>query len=669
MVVLAALGCGDDDTVELSVDLRTDFVAGAEFSGLRLELVGEGLTETDVAEPQSYVDGRRVFDLEGLEPNERRTIALSLLDPTSAVVARREVLVEQRGDLAVTLVLTRDCASVSCPNEPGDAATSCLGGRCVDPRCVEGDEEACLDPLCTSDAECTPMNACAAPVCNAGVCLYEGLDACETGTYCDPARGCVPLPGMVDGGAAGPATPTLFFPPQGANTGTVHTPASAEVTFRWEAGTDPERFELEVDQDCPVGGYADCPFPSPAVAVEVPGAERSYTTDLTVRASPPVGTRYVYRLRACNGAACSAWTRPRHVAVGRLGNDFDGDGYDEVSIGATHLAYVASGGSRTLGLSEIPNPFPDDTSGFGQSLAAGDLDGDGYVDLVAGAPFDRGYGSVAIYRGGPSGLSLWTRVQGPEPIAVNAYFGSEVCVGDFDGDGYGDVLTDTSRDGGFLIRGTGADFEAPASVTLAGGLFGCVDVDFDGYTDVLVSSGYQRGGPSGLEPELIEAGFLAFGLGDLTGDGRREYGAIGRESFEVFWSEPGAPVGTAARVDGSLFPFDWQVHSIANDIDGDGFGDVAVGHVQSNPDDPGSGAILFGAAGAGGSRYAELPGCASCRYGTAVSSGLDVDGDGNADFAIGGSSGSVVDVFFGGTTMDPPPSVRLTGGDGFGAAL
>lgn len=90
IVLFAALlaglsGCDDDGDLELSIDLRTDFVAGAEFSGLRLELVGEGLTETDVAEPVSYVEGRRVFDLEGLAANDRRTIALELLDPTSAV--------------------------------------------------------------------------------------------------------------------------------------------------------------------------------------------------------------------------------------------------------------------------------------------------------------------------------------------------------------------------------------------------------------------------------------------------------------------------------------------------------------------------------------------------------------------------------------------------------
>lgn len=666
--LLTALGCDDDGALELSVDLRTDFVAGAEFSGLRLELVGEGVTETDVAEPVSYVAGRRFFDLDGLAANERRTIALSLLSPTSEVVARREVIVDQSGDLAVTVVMTRDCASVSCPNEPGDSATSCLGGRCVDPRCVEGDEEVCLDPLCESDAECMPMNACAAPVCNLGICLYEGLDACEEGTYCDPSRGCVAIPGM-DGGPAGPATPVLFYPPQGANTGTVHVAASASVTFRWEASEDPERFELEVDQDCPIAGYADCAFPSPAISPTIPGDQRAYTAELTVRTAPPVGTRFVYRLRACDGTECSAWTRPRHVAVGRLGNDFDGDGYDEVAIGATHLVHVASGGSRTLSTREIANPFADDTSGFGRTLAAGDIDGDGFTDLAVGAPFDRGYGSVAIYRGGASGLSLWTLVQGPDAIGLNAAFGREVCIGDFDGDGYGDVLTDTLDDGGFVIRGEGETLAEPASVTIDGRIYDCVDVDFDGYTDVVLGDGYQRGGPDGLEPMVFERASMAYGLGDLGGDGRPEYGSVGRDTFEVYWSEPGAVLGTARAVSGSLFAIDWQVHSIATDIDGDGIGDVAVGDSGASSGDAGSAAIISGAATPDGSRYLELPTCPSCRYGSAVSSGLDVDGDGNADFAIGGPDGALVDVFFGGGSSDPPPSTRLTGGPGFGVGL
>lgn len=105
------VACGEGSAeVELSVDLRTDFVAGVEFTGVRVELVGEEASEDSLAGAQSFVDARRVADFAGLAPSERRTVAVSLVGAGGETVARRAVVVAQDADLAVTVVISRDCA-------------------------------------------------------------------------------------------------------------------------------------------------------------------------------------------------------------------------------------------------------------------------------------------------------------------------------------------------------------------------------------------------------------------------------------------------------------------------------------------------------------------------------------------------------------------------------
>ena len=339
-----------------------------------------------------------------------------------------------------------------------------------------------------------------------------------------------------------------------------------------------------------------------------------------------------------------------------------------MTIGAQHLMHIADGGSRALTYSDVANPFPDATSGFGRAIGAGDIDGDGFVDLVVGAPFDRGYGSIAIFRGGVSGPTLWTQIQGPEAVALNGQFGRRVCIADVDGDGLGDVLTDTVSSGAFVVRGVAGDFAAVEGITLDGGIRDCADIDRDGYGDVLVGSAFHPGGPSGLGAAVALDEPASLHLGDLSADGLAEYAATGRDSFSLYWSQPGELVGPASTVTASLLPLQWRVLSIANDIDGDGIGDTPLGDAGASAGDPGSAAILFGAPDPASARVAPLPACASCRRGYAVAAGLDVDGDGLADFATGASSGGFVDVWFGGTT-DPLPSARLSGGALFGTAL
>lgn len=190
MLVFAA-ACGPDGTVDLWIDLRTDFVPGVEFTAVRVELSEDGRSEEHLAGAGDYLSGQRVAELQGLSARTTRELAVELVDDGGRVVARRDVLVQHQTDLVVTVVLTRDCRDVSCPSSPTSSATSCLGGECVDPTCVEGDEETC-NPGCSVDADCAPMAPCARPVCSSGVCLYGADDSCGADEYCDPNAGCVP---------------------------------------------------------------------------------------------------------------------------------------------------------------------------------------------------------------------------------------------------------------------------------------------------------------------------------------------------------------------------------------------------------------------------------------------------------------------------------------------
>ena len=174
--VVALAACGDEPTRwELSVDLRTDYLPGLEFTGVRVFLEGEGRRAESLAVAESYVGGRRVAEVDDLPSADRRQVVVELIGAAGDSLARRAVVVGQDSDLAITVVISRDCANVSC-DTVGGVADRCLGGRCVDPECVEGDEEACLEPDCATASDCVPMASCAQATCEAGVCLFDVAD-------------------------------------------------------------------------------------------------------------------------------------------------------------------------------------------------------------------------------------------------------------------------------------------------------------------------------------------------------------------------------------------------------------------------------------------------------------------------------------------------------------
>jgi len=118
--------------------------------------------------------------------------------------------------------------------------------------------------------------------------------------------------------------------------------------------------------------------------------------------------------------------------------DLDADGFDDFALGIptadcdifTACGAVAVFRGTAAGLDPsflwIQDPADSDSDQFGSVVAgAGDLDGDGYDDLVATSPYDAGLGYVALFPGSSTGV-------GTEPAqylvgdSLNGVFGCSV---------------------------------------------------------------------------------------------------------------------------------------------------------------------------------------------------------------------------------------------------
>ncbi len=324
--------------------------------------------------------------------------------------------------------------------------------------------------------------------------------------------------------------------------------------------------------------------------------------------------------------------------------DLDGDGIADLLLGAPRQATGGSeGGSAYVLLggpggpaSGVPHLFHADVRLFGAEAArAGsavaclpDQDGDGADEAVVGAPGADGAWVVP-------GSSAWIPGEGPDLAVALAEAGARLAgdgreagralaaPGDVDGDHRADLLVgDPTADGGraFLLSGRaawsdlalegavavvtgGADGDA-LGAALAGG-----DLDGDGLADLALGA-----------PEIGDgAGSVCLFLGPVAG-------ALAAEDADATWT------GVAGdRAGAGLAP--------AEDLDGDGLGDLLVG-LPGAGDGAGRVAVLSGGTALeGGDLVAAPGGIAGEAPGDAAAVAAcpgDADGDGRGDVLVGG---------------------------------
>ena len=197
-MLLAIVGCGEGSS-SLRVDFRTDLVAELELSRVNVTLDGALGRSVSIVRGQDLVEGIVLTNYDSVARGQHRVQA-DLFASDGRAIGQRAVEVVVRDTTLVTLVFTRSCVSVSCPDAE---RPECVNGRCVAPGCSPENPEACGESLCESAAMCdAPVASCAEAICTADhLCLQRPMaGGCDSMEVCLPDEGCAPLPGAIDAG-------------------------------------------------------------------------------------------------------------------------------------------------------------------------------------------------------------------------------------------------------------------------------------------------------------------------------------------------------------------------------------------------------------------------------------------------------------------------------------
>ncbi len=473
-------------------------------------------------------------------------------------------------------------------------------------------------------------------------------------------------------------------------------------TFRWElpVGSDGALVEICRDRECR----------SPIESLRVRGRSTRPTQDLTPRSvvfwrvrglrgdtvSSNIGPTWLFHVPARDATAGVDSSRHPHL-------DINGDGFDDVvvqtkgPVGVTQFKlYVgAASGLTTVATGEVIELRDSrETSGTGAYAAnGGDLDGDGFGDLILSEPYASHLlapqaGRISVYLGGSNGLQTQPRVE-IEGAGYDEYFGSHVvCAGDLNSDGFADLAVGsrslgTSEERVTVFDGFGGGISRYLTTILThtsatndfAGSLASGDFNGDGISDLAVgtkpplelfSGGMirvyfgRRGSLAFAQPLVLANALLnqkfgdaISGDGDFNGDGFSDLviSTIARENLpqgaRVY---PGSQMGLS---NGS-----WQAItseqgdtgsaravSAGADVNGDGFGDLLMGagNAPSGSRSPTGRAYLFLGSVNGVSdppTRAFVGGWDNARLGTNVRCASDLNGDGFGDVLFAASAGT-----------------------------
>jgi hypothetical protein len=351
------------------------------------------------------------------------------------------------------------------------------------------------------------------------------------------------------------------------------------------------------------------------------------------------------------------------ISVSTAG-DVNNDGYDDVIVGAirynssTGRAFIYNGGSIMDNTADVTLTGEATSNYYGISVSsAGDVNNDGYCDVIVGASWYNSFtGRAYIYYGGSAMNNTADVTLNGE--ATSNYFGFSVStVGDVNNDGYDDVIAGAygynSYTGRAYIYYGGSSMDNTADVTLTGeandNQFGFSvsmggDVNNDGYDDVIVG---------------------AHGYNSFTGRAYIYYGGSAMDNT--------ADVTLSGEATSNYFGFSV---STAGDVNNDSYDDVIVGAISYNSY-TGRAYIYYGGSAMNNTADVILTGEATNNYfGNSVSPAGDINNDGYSDVIVGAvgyqSFNGRAYIYYGSNSMDNTADVTLTGdriGDFFGNSV
>ncbi|MFI8231037.1 FG-GAP repeat protein [Streptomyces sp. NPDC085900] len=414
---------------------------------------------------------------------------------------------------------------------------------------------------------------------------------------------------------------------------------------------------------------------------------------------------------------------PGGTSAADRNNDFNGDGYNDVLTGVPDGTVDGKEGAGYITVQYgAPNGIGTNTTvprgdvqlvsqstkgvpgtsemgdRFGQAVASGDLDGDGYDDAVIGTPGeDEGTvedaGRVTVLYGSEEGLGVerTATVAAAKPTA-GARFGLAVAAARFSGDIDADQMVVLDQTTGLNVvtyhAGVLRQVGAPKSTghRLQAAYLTTGDYDHNGFADLVVSgyspdddytkgwSAYYAGGTQGLSYRSDLHGGLGTASGDINGDGYDDL-VVGQLSgvddtvadpnasggvVGVYYGGQNGPAGTGSGaapqwwsqnspgVPGAGEQHDsWGNDVSVADVDGDGYADVAIGAPGEDADgEAGAGAVWLmrgsrtGLTATGALYFDQntpgVPGTAEAgdEWGAQVRL-VDTDGDGRAELVAG----------------------------------